>query len=97
MQGNQLLKQEIRKRKADEVNDKQVTGRSRGASKWKEGTPCSFDDCGASSSAKIDEIGVGDFSVIDGHLGNDDLLETNEISYLTWIRVREVWSTHSLS
>ncbi|GKE07234.1 hypothetical protein Tco_1399252, partial [Tanacetum coccineum] len=25
---------------------------------------------------------VGDFSVIDGHLGNDDLLETNEISYL---------------
>ncbi|GKA37540.1 zinc finger, CCHC-type containing protein [Tanacetum coccineum] len=24
---------------------------------------------------------VGDFSVIDGHLGNDDLLEANEISY----------------
>ncbi|GJY66166.1 zinc finger, CCHC-type containing protein, partial [Tanacetum coccineum] len=29
--------------------------------------------------------------------GNDDLLKTNEISYLAWIRVREVWSTHSLS
>ncbi|GKE72218.1 hypothetical protein Tco_1534259, partial [Tanacetum coccineum] len=41
--------------------------------------------------------GVGDFSVINGHLGNDDLLETNEISYLAWIRVREVWSIHSLS
>ncbi|GJY43908.1 xanthoxin dehydrogenase-like protein [Tanacetum coccineum] len=40
---------------------------------------------------------VGDFSVINGNLGNDDLLETNEISYLAWIRVREVWSTHSLS
>ncbi|GKE64032.1 probable serine/threonine-protein kinase PBL19, partial [Tanacetum coccineum] len=30
---------------------------------------------------------VGDFSVIKGHLGNDDLLETNEISYLAWIRI----------
>nr|GEV92177.1 zinc finger, CCHC-type [Tanacetum cinerariifolium] len=30
---------------------------------------------------------VGDFSVINGHLGNDDLLETNEISYSAWIRV----------
>ncbi|GJR85200.1 zinc finger, CCHC-type containing protein [Tanacetum coccineum] len=29
---------------------------------------------------------VGDFSVIDGHLGNDDLLETNEISYSARIR-----------
>ncbi|GJU06146.1 hypothetical protein Tco_1122576 [Tanacetum coccineum] len=27
------------------------------ASRGKEGTPRSFDDCGASSSAKIDEIG----------------------------------------
>ncbi|GKE45281.1 hypothetical protein Tco_1472565, partial [Tanacetum coccineum] len=40
---------------------------------------------------------IGNFSVIDGHLGNDDLLETNEISYSDQIRVREVWSTHSLS
>ena len=40
---------------------------------------------------------VGDFSVIDGHLGNDDLLEANEISYSVRIRVREVWSAHSLS
>ncbi|GJV67935.1 zinc finger, CCHC-type containing protein, partial [Tanacetum coccineum] len=29
---------------------------------------------------------VGDFSVIDGHLGNDDLLEANEISYSARIR-----------
>ncbi|GJZ80290.1 hypothetical protein Tco_0645284 [Tanacetum coccineum] len=35
---------------------------------------------------------VGNFSVIDGHLGNDNLLETNEISYSARIRVREVWS-----
>ncbi|GJR50224.1 hypothetical protein Tco_1400745 [Tanacetum coccineum] len=40
---------------------------------------------------------VGDFSVIDGHLGNDDLLETDEISCPARIRVREVWSAHSLS
>nr|GEY67941.1 hypothetical protein [Tanacetum cinerariifolium] len=39
-------------------------------------------------------LGVGDFSVINGHLGNDDLLETNEISCSAWIRVREVWSAH---
>ena len=31
------------------------------------------------------------------HLGNGDLLETDEISCSTRIRVREVWSTHSLS
>ncbi|GJS37921.1 actin-related protein 9 [Tanacetum coccineum] len=30
-------------------------------------------------------------------LGNDDLLETDEISYSARIRVREVWSAHSLS
>ncbi|GKE25186.1 hypothetical protein Tco_1436698, partial [Tanacetum coccineum] len=29
---------------------------------------------------------VGDFSVIDCHLGNDDLLETDEISYSARIR-----------
>nr|GEZ18850.1 zinc finger, CCHC-type [Tanacetum cinerariifolium] len=34
---------------------------------------------------------VGDFSVINSHLDNDDLLETNEISCSIWIRVREVW------
>ncbi|GJS87896.1 wall-associated receptor kinase-like protein 15 [Tanacetum coccineum] len=31
-------------------------------------------------------------SVIDCHLSNDDLLETDEISYSARIRVREVWS-----
>nr|GEV19101.1 zinc finger, CCHC-type [Tanacetum cinerariifolium] len=40
---------------------------------------------------------VGDFSVIDGHLGNDDLLETNDVSCSARIRVREAWSAHSLS
>ncbi|GJZ91323.1 hypothetical protein Tco_0663250 [Tanacetum coccineum] len=33
---------------------------------------------------------VGDFSVIAVHLGNDDLLDTDEISYSARIRVREV-------
>nr|GFA56984.1 receptor-like serine/threonine-protein kinase ALE2 [Tanacetum cinerariifolium] len=40
---------------------------------------------------------IGDFSVIDDHLGNDDLLETIESSHSARIRVREVWSAHSLS
>ncbi|GKA16786.1 F-box domain containing protein [Tanacetum coccineum] len=49
------------------------------------------------SQDEDDIVTVGDFSVIDGHLGNDDLLATNEISYLAQIRFREVWSAHSLS
>ncbi|GKA17376.1 hypothetical protein Tco_0697213 [Tanacetum coccineum] len=40
-------------------------------------------------SPVIDASSVGDFSVINGHLGNDDLLETNEISYSARIRVKE--------
>ncbi|GJY22787.1 zinc finger, CCHC-type containing protein [Tanacetum coccineum] len=40
---------------------------------------------------------VGDFSVIDGQLGNGDLLESNEVSCSAQIRVRVVWSAHSLS
>ncbi|GKD18804.1 hypothetical protein Tco_1207962, partial [Tanacetum coccineum] len=31
------------------------------------------------------------------YLGNDDLLETDEISYSARIRVKEVWNAHSLS
>ncbi|GJX51577.1 hypothetical protein Tco_0278422 [Tanacetum coccineum] len=37
------------------------------------------------------------FSVTDGHLGNDDLLETNEVSCSARIRVKEMWSANSLS
>ncbi|GKE20533.1 F-box domain containing protein [Tanacetum coccineum] len=42
------------------------------------------------SQDEDDIVTVCDFSVIDCHLGNDDLLETNEISYLARIRVWEV-------
>ncbi|GJZ27029.1 zinc finger, CCHC-type containing protein [Tanacetum coccineum] len=39
---------------------------------------------------RVIRVSVGDFSVIDDHLGNDDLLETNVVSCSARIRVREV-------